>query len=455
MAGTAGLKMKPEDRAGTANPTSMDPLSKAQRARGRRLAIASHPAGNAFAIALTEHLPTIALLALGAGESMVGGQSALKAGANLLQLPTLRRVARIPKRKILLRGHLLAVLGMLPLLAFTPLREAADAGARWPAWLAFTSLGIAAAGISISNTVWFPMLRAYVDPARIGRFFGLLRSGWHLTLIVFYLGAALWLSRAPGDFAPLFGVILALGILRFLIVSGMPEQSELTEQGIRVREAIALVRNSPPLRRLLTTVSTGQALRASVLPFALVMLRRELGFSEAALLSTTIASFAGGLVSLYFWGRVIDRRGAAIVFRGTSIGLAALTLSLLTLSASGENAFAGALLFFFLYAILSAGFGMADTHVLFRLTPVHSPARTLVAAAVSVAMVAAIVPFIAGIGLELGLRSMATTTQTLRLAAAANPSDRLLVYHVFFAIAATIQAVNWWPTRGFGPDHDA
>ena len=421
----------------SAAPSSVDSLSEADRALGRRLAIVSHPAGNAFAIALGEHLPTLALLALGAGEAVVGGQSAIKTGANLLQLPTLRRVARIPKKKILTRGHLLAVAGMLPLLAFTPLREAAEAGDARPAWIALASLAVASAGISISNTVWFPMLRAYVDPERIGRFFGLLRSGWHSTLIVFYLGAAYWLAHSPGDFAPLFAVVFALGVVRFLLIARMPERSELTDQGIRVRDAFRLIRESPPLRRLMMTVSTGHAMRASVLPFALVMLRREVGFSEAQLLATTIANFAGGLVSLYFWGRVIDRRGAAIVFRGTSIGMALLTLSLIVVSGSGDSAFVGALLFFFFYAILSAGFGMADTHVLFKLTPVESPARILVAAAVSVATVAALVPLCAGLGLELALGATA---------------ERMLVYHVFFAIAATIQAVNWWPARGFGPD---
>jgi len=423
---------------GSSRNPSTERLSEADRARGRRLAMVSHPAGNAFAMALSEHLPTLALLALGASESVVGGQSSIKTGANLLQLPTLRRVARIPKRTILTRGHLLAVVGMLPLLAFTPLREAAERGAAWPAWIALASLAVASAGISISSTVWFPMLRSYVDPARIGRFFGLLRSGWHSTLILFYLAAAYWLSRAPGDFAPLFGAVFALGVVRFLLISRMPEQSELTGQGIRVREAFKLIRESPELRRLLSTVSSGQALRASVLPFALVMLRREVGFSEAQLLATTIANFAGGLVSLYFWGRVIDRRGAAIVFRGTSIGMALLTLSLIALSGVGDGAFLGAMFFFFGYAILAAGFGMADTHVLFKLTPVESPARILVAAAVSVGLVAAIVPLAVGISLELGLRAT---------------SDGRLVYHVFFAIAAAVQAVNWWPSRGFGPDH--
>jgi MFS family permease len=220
----------------------------------------------------------------------------------------------------------------------------------------------------------------------------------------------------------------------------MPEQSELTSQGIRVREAFKLIRDHPGLRKLLMTVSSGQALRASVLPFALVMLRREVGFSEAQLLATTIANFSGGLVSLYFWGRVIDRRGAAIVFRGTSIGMALLTASLITISGNDDTAFLGAILFFFCYAILAAGFGMADTHVLFKLTPVESPARILVAAAVSVGLIAAIVPLTVGFGLELGL--------------GATP-DRRLVYHVFFVIAAVIQAVNWWPSRGFGPDRIA
>ena len=418
---------------------SPEPLSDAERARGRRLAIASHPAGNAFGLALSEFLPTLALLALGAGETVVGSQSAIRTGANLLQLPTLRRVARIPKRQILLRGHLLAVIGMLPLLAFGPLREAAASGARWPAWIALGSLAIASAGISIGNTVWFPMLRAYVDPDRIGRFFGILRSGWHATLILFYVGSALWLARHPGGFAPLFGVVFALGILRFLLIFRMPEQSELSSQAIRVREAFALVFADPRLRRLMTTVTTGQALRAAVLPFAIVMLRREVGFSDAQLLATTIASFTGGLVSLYFWGRIIDERGAAVVFFATSIGLALLTLCLLVVARAGEQAFAGALLFFFGYALLAAGFGLADTHVLFRLTPVEAPARTLVAASVSVGLVAAIVPLVAGFGLERGLSIT---------------PDRILVYDVFFVIMALLQAVNWWPARGFGRAFD-
>lgn len=388
-------------------------------------------------MALSEHLPTIALVALGAGESMIGAQSSIKTGATLLQLPTLRRVARIPKRRILVTGQLLAVVGMTPLLFFPLLAEAASRGDPRPAWIALAALAVAAAGINISNTVWFPMLHAYMEPDRIGRFFAFLRSGWHLTLIVFYLGAARWLEHAPGEFGPLFGIVFALGLLRIALIARMPERNEMSAERIRLREAFTSILGSPLFRRYMLGVTAGHALRAAVLPFVLVLLQREIGFSQSEILLTTIATFAGGLVSLYGWGRLIDRRGPAPVFRAASIGMAVLTLGLLAVREGSDATLLVVIFFFFVYAILSVGFGIADTHVLFRLTPPEAPARTLVIAAVAVGLIASIAPLGAGIGLE---RALAGT------------SDRLLVYHRFFVLAALLQAVSWWPLRVFRAD---
>lgn len=418
-------------------PSIGEGLSAAERARGRRLAITSHPAGNTFAMALSQHLPTITLVALGASESMIGAQSAFATGATLLQLPTLRRVARIPKRRILIEGQLIAIVGMVPLLFFPLLAEAAAAGDPRPAWIALAALAVAAAGINVSNTVWFPMLHAYMEPARIGRFFAFLRSGWHLTLIVFYLGAQRWLAHAPGELGPLFGVIFVLGLLRVALVARMPEQSEIGGEAIRIRESLASILRSPRMRRYLLGVTTGHALRAALLPFTLVMLQREIGLRESKIVLTMIATFAGGLVSLYAWGRLIDRRGAALVFRISSIGMALLTLGLLGVQENDEVTLIGVVVFFFLFSVLAAGFGIADTHVLFRLTPAAAPARTLVIAAVAVGLIAAMAPLLTGLVLE---HALAAT------------SDRLLVYHLFFILSAILQAVHWWPLRVFGPD---
>jgi hypothetical protein len=126
-------------------------LPEATRARGRRLAIASHPFGMTFQTVFTQPLPTLALVALGASETLVGVQSALVQAFLLLQLPTLRLVARVPKRSILMGGHLFAVLAAAPLLGFAGLAAAPPSRG---VGIALTCFGLAAAGISVANTVW-------------------------------------------------------------------------------------------------------------------------------------------------------------------------------------------------------------------------------------------------------------------------------------------------------------
>src|SRR4030095_10209987 len=62
------------------------------------------------------------------------------------------------------------------------------------------------------------------------------------------------------------------------------------------------------------------------------------GLSEAQVLATTVATYAGGLVSLYPWGRVVDAVGPARVFRWNSFGLAAAALLPVDLVRCGRRA---------------------------------------------------------------------------------------------------------------------
>jgi len=177
------------------------PLSQAQRARGRRLAISSHPAGMTFRMVFTQHLPTLALVALGASELQVGLQGAFVYAFIALQLPTLGAVGRVSKRRILVSAHVFAVAAATPLLFYAALAERGGSGA---IAVALASFGFTAAGICVGDTVWFPLLRAYVEADRVGRFFGALRTGWHLALIGFFSFsqcASLRSSRWPGGWA--------------------------------------------------------------------------------------------------------------------------------------------------------------------------------------------------------------------------------------------------------------
>lgn len=404
------------------------PLDARERRRGRILAVASHPTGFVFRRVFTENLPTLALISLGASEFQVGLQGAFVFAFVVLQLPTLRLVGHVSKRAILMGAHVFTLLAALPLLFFDRFAVLPQASAIALAQLSFA---LVAAGACIGETVWFPLLRGYIEPGQTGRFFGVLRSGWHLTLLLFYVGSQWWLTQHPGAFAPLFAVGWGLGFTRTFLIANLPERSERTGERVRVREALALARD-PRLVRYLA-ISLGNALRVTALIFAIVMLRRAVGMSEGEVVKNTIALIAGGLISLYAWGRVVDRVGAIPVLQATAAGMA-LSLLLLALAPESALVVSWTALWFFVMSLLLSGFGVADTHLLFELTPPEQPARTLVLGAVSTGLASGIAPLLAGAALDLVLP--------------ANPGGELRVYRVFFAVLALLMASVLLPTRG-------
>jgi len=182
-------------------------------------------------------------------------------------------------------------------------------------------------------------------------------------------------------------------------------------------------------------VNIGIGIPTATLPFVIVLMRRVIGLSEAEVLLTTVASYAGGLLSLYPWGRVVDALGPARVFRWTSLGLAAVLLALLAAREPGPYAVAGLAGFFFAAAVLRAGFGVADTHVLFELAPDDAPASLIVVATAMTFLPRGLAPLAVGLVLD------------RVLAAGAAP---LAAYQGLFLAAALVQALVYLPLREFG-----
>lgn len=415
---------------GAAVQAEEEGLDAGQRRRGRRLAVLSHPAGMTHRNVFTDQLPTLALVGLGASEAWIGLQRSFEPISQLLQLPTLRLVGRHRKRSILVAGQVIAVLGGLPLVAYGWLSHT---GGGLALGIALGSLWIAAVGLVVSQTVWFPLLRSYVEPGRIGEFFGVLRTGWHLTLIAYFFGAQLWLSAHPGGFGALFGVATLAGLLRMALIARLPEVSAQVGERIRARTALRLLREHAGLRRYLAGVVLCGAPRRAALPFAVVMMRRSMGLSDADVILTTVASFAGGFTSLYAWGRAVDRFGAAPVFRFTAWLSSAL---LLWLAAAGPTASLVAMIaFFFVFVALASGFGVADTHVLFGLSPEREATPTLVIADVTSSLAYGAAPFLVGIALDRVI---------------AGGTDPIAAYRTLFAGAALVMALSPLPLRRFG-----
>jgi MFS family permease len=409
--------------------SSGDVLSPEERARGRRIAIASHPAAMTHRLVYTEQLPTLALVSLGASEWVVGLQRGFEPFGQLLQLPTLRLVGRFSKRSVLIGGQLIAVVGGLPMVAYALLSSGV---LPWPLMIALLSFATAAAGLVVSQTVWFPLLREYVEAGGIGRFFGLLRTGWHLTLIGYYVAAQRWLAAYPGSFAPLFAVATACGLLRIVLVARLPEAPAETGRRIRVREVLGVLLRDARLRAYLCGVGLCGAARRVVIPFSIVLMRRVLGMAEGEVLLATVAYFSGGFVSLYLWGRVVDRYGPRLVFFSTGGTLAAAYCALvLTLPAAGSLQMIAT---FFTVAVLSSGFDVADTHVRFSIAPEDAPLRHLVVADVASSLIYGSAPLLTGLLLDIALSA--------DIAPAA-------AYRAIFAGAAAATLLSLVPLRQF------
>jgi predicted MFS family arabinose efflux permease len=303
----------------------------------------------------------------------------------------------------------------------------------WSIAITLLSLAVTTAGFTVSDTAWFPLLRAYVEPERTGRFFGVLRTVWHFTLIAYYLGAQRWLAARPGSFAVLFAAATACGMLRTGLITQLPEPPAERRARPRIREALGLLKHDAKLRRYLLGVGLRGAARRAVVPFIIVLMRRILGLSDADVLLTTLAFFAGGFVSLYLWGRAVDRFGPAAAFTVSGSGLALLYCALLPRSAT-THAVAPMVAFFFLLNVFAAGFGVADTHALFGLTPVHAPTRFLVVADVASSLLYGMAPLLAGAGLDVAV------------AAGVTP---LRAYRALFAAAAVATVLGLVPLRTF------
>jgi MFS family permease len=405
------------------------PLDARERLRGRFLAIASHPTGHTFRLLFTQNLPTLALVSLGASEFQVGLQGAFAFAFVALQLPTLRLVGHVSKRSILMSAHVFTLAVALPLVFWDRIGELPQQSAIAIALASFALVGV---GTCVGETVWFPLLRAYVEPGQTGRFFGVLRTGWHLTLLAFYAGSQWWLTQHPGAFAQLFALGWGLGAARTFLIAGLPERSERTGVRVRAREALALARD-PRTARYLAATSLGKACRVTATVFAIVMLRRAAGLSEGDVVYTTMAFVAGAAVSLYAWGHVVDRVGAVPVLSATATGMA-LTLLTLALAPASALDVGWTSLWFFTLAFLTAGFEVADTHLLFELTPPEAPARTLVLAAVAAGLAAGLGPLLAGAALDVLLPG--------------DPAGELRTYRGFFMVLALGMASTLVPARG-------
>lgn len=375
-------------------------LSPAEQRRGRLCAIASHPFSMLYRMATVGTLATQALVTLGASATAVGAHAGLVSFATLIQLPSLRLLSRIEKRRLLLWTQVAGLVTGLPLVAFAWLAEL-DPGVAVP--LALLSLALTTLALTSGSTAFWPLLHGFVPRSATARFFATLRSLWHLTLIGFFLASAWWLKEHPARFGALFAVAWVGGLVRALLLLAFPERPE--DHVERPRDTFARLRTSPRLRRYLRGVTFDQIGYRALPPFAVLLLRREAGLSEAEVLGLTLSLYTGGLLALLPAGWLSDRFGSRPVLRASCwlratviTGLAAAVLT-----CEGTTLLAVFCALFLGWAFLTSAFGVAEVKVLFELAGDGSPSGVIVTTIVIRSVVAGAVALAIGVGIDAAL----------------------------------------------------
>ena len=398
-------------------------LSPAEQRRGRLCAIASHPFSMVYRMAIVGTLATQALVTLGASATAVGAHAGLVSFATLIQLPSLRLLSRIEKRQLLLWTQIAGLVTGLPLVAFGWL-AGLDSGLAVP--LALVSLALTTLALTSGSAAWWPLLHGFVPRSGTARFFAALRSLWHLTLIAFFLGSAWWLKEHPAHFGALFGVAWLCGLIRALTFLVFPERPEGHVE--QPRDAFARMRSSPRLRRSLRGVTFDQIGYRALPPFAVLLLRREAGLSEAEVLGLTLSLYTGGLLALLPAGWLSDRVGPRPVLKASCWLRAAVVAGLAgsVLVCEGTSLLVVFCALFLAWAFLTSAFGVAEVKVLFQLAGDASPTGVIVTSVVIRSVVAGAVALAIGVGIDAAL--------------AAELLPNLSLYVGVFLVLATLQA---------------
>ncbi|MBL4845663.1 MAG: MFS transporter [Planctomycetes bacterium] len=420
----------PTQTEGPTEEQTSDELSPDEQRRGRRLAVISHPFSMTFRMAYMGDLATQALITLGATAGPVGVFTSLISFAALAQLPGLRLVDRIGKRGLILATQGIALVFSLPLLWFGWL-QGLGGGLSWGAALACLTAVMLA--VVCGSTAWWPLLHGYVPASRTGRFFSVLRSLWHLGLIVFFLGCTGWLARSPGDFGPLFAVAWFCGLARILLLWRAPERPERKPHPILA--VFKTIYRTPPLRRYVAGVTFDQAAFRCVPPFTILLLRSEAGLGEDEVMIATVANFVGGMAALLPAGWLVDRLGPRPVLIWTCLlrGLIVLSIGLSGVYLTGRELILAVGVLIMLWSFLVSAFGVAEVKVLFGLAGEGNPTQLIVGSVVTRAVFAGVIALVLGVTLEWLLGSEA--------------APPLILYLGLFAVLAAFQVAAAFPFR--------
>lgn len=322
--------------------------------------------------ALVQALGPLFLLSLGAAPLHLGILATFTQLDKVARLGGVELLGRgVGKTRLLLWGRLLSIPATAVLVVCA---LASDSGAM-AIWLAIALIAMRAILQQTGNAAWWPLVQDITAGAGLGHFLTSMRVKQRLLELALPLaiGAYLGSAPAPSHFAGLFGaaiVVLLLGAIWIRSVSELPAIRARASLMVRMRQTFGVAAVSrfwgyQVIRSLLLSAS---------FPFWVIALtQRGLPVSQFVWMGSVLAG--GQILSLWFWGRVIDRRGYRPALLPGLAGLSVLSLAWLVMPQDSLGLLLWCATVFLLWGILEAGVQMGQARAMVDAVPAQLQAE--------------------------------------------------------------------------------
>lgn len=320
--------------------------------------------GGSVINALVTSIAALFLLSLGATPFHLGLLATLSQIDKLMRLVGIPLMGRLGKARLLALGRALSGLatGGLVAVAFAG-GGSADIG------LALLALGARGLLLHTGNTAWWPLVQDNTAGAAIGSFLTRMRLRQRLIEIGLPLAVGSYLGThpEPSRFGlPFAGAVLATFLSAWYArgVSARPVAPSDSGLWQRLRRVMAL----PAIRRYSGYLMVRAFLYSASYPFFVVVLtRRGLPFSQAVWLISVMA--LGQIVSLYFWGRLVDAYGTRPAITLSLALLVGASPAWLLLPGHGGALLVWAAAFYLGFGVVEAGLQMGHTRAMMGVVP--------------------------------------------------------------------------------------
>ncbi|MFW6337033.1 MAG: MFS transporter [Phycisphaeraceae bacterium] len=315
------------------------------------------------------------ILALGGSKSQAGMLFTVTFLAFPVQALIAPWIAVIPLKRFVIGGMGASCLLTLGLLGSGAVE--ARLGTQAAVWYIIGVYAVSRVSMNIGAAAWFPLLAEVVPDTIRGRFLGRMRMTWRASTTAALVLAGFWLGDDPSvsRFYPLIIAIVAVGMVRPVLFTRLPAVLPAKNA---MREPILRhlgrpLRDCDFRRFTLFTMSVGFG---TVIGFAYAVpyLRKDMAFPGDVTLYASLFIGIGSIVSLVYWGKLVDRLGNRFTFLLSIVGrvIAMVTLALApSYPQAGPAALAVAGFAFFFFGVGLSGGQMGFTVRLMHIAPVE------------------------------------------------------------------------------------